>query len=41
MYFLFREKGVLPGAYYHLPEGEKVVVRAFFEHMMEERIHGN
>ncbi len=35
MYYLFREYGVLPGAYYGLPAGEKVVIRAFFERDME------
>ena len=37
MYYLFREKNVLPGSYYNLPAGDKVVIRAFFEKHMYER----
>lgn len=37
MYVLFRDKDILPGAYYNLPEGEKVMIRAFCEKIMEER----
>ena len=36
MYYLFREKNVLPGSYYNLPAGDKVVIRAFFEKHMDE-----
>ena len=31
MYYLFREKDVMPGEYYRMSPGEKVVLRAFFE----------
>lgn len=37
MYFLFIEKSVLPHTYYNLRSGEKKVLRAFFERIMEER----
>ena len=37
MYYLFREHHILPGQYYLLPEGEKVLIRAFFSHDMEVR----
>ncbi len=36
MYLLFRDKNIMPGSYYNLPEGEKVVVRAFMEKFYEE-----
>lgn len=35
MYYLFIEHDILPGDYYRLPAGEKVVLRAFFEMHME------
>lgn len=41
MYYLFNEKNILPGQYYNLPYGEKVVVRAFFEFDMEQRIESD
>jgi len=31
MQFLLIRCGVLPGAYYRLPEGEKALIRAFFD----------
>ena len=31
------ERGVLPGVYYALPEGEKVVIRLLFEDFMSVR----
>lgn len=37
MYYLFAEKNILPGSYYALPAGEKVLVRAFFEKDMDLR----
>lgn len=37
MYYLFKEHHILPGSYYNLPEGDKVVIRAFFEYDMELR----
>jgi len=36
MYYLFLKHSILPGSYYNMPEGEKVVIRAFFEKYMEE-----
>lgn len=35
MYYLFVKHGIFPGSYYNLPEGDKVVIRAFFERDME------
>ena len=37
MFWLLNEHHVLPGAYYRMPEGENVVVRAIFERIMEAR----
>lgn len=37
MYYLFKEKDILPNIYYNLREGEKIVVRAFFEYDMDIR----
>lgn len=37
MYYLFTEKNIMPSQYWNMAEGEKVVVRAFFEKIMEER----
>jgi hypothetical protein len=31
MQFLLIKGGVLPGEYYSLPEGEKIVIRALFD----------
>jgi hypothetical protein len=39
MYWLFIRLGILPGAYHNLPEGDKVVIRAFMDHYIEEA-HG-
>lgn len=36
MYILFRELHWKPSDYYDLPEGEKVVVRAFLAKMADE-----
>ena len=36
MYWIFIRQGILPGTYYKLPEGEKVMVRAFMDHFWEE-----
>jgi hypothetical protein len=38
MYYLFKEKNIMPGSYYSLPPGEKVIIRAFFEKDMETRM---
>lgn len=37
MYYLFKEKGIMPGDYYRMAPGDKVVIRAFFEKDMEIR----
>lgn len=37
MYYLFIEKDILPGSYYKLPPGEKVMIRAFFEKHIENK----
>ncbi len=34
MYYLFTQLGLLPGDYYSLPAGDKVVIRAFWETYM-------
>ena len=39
MYFLFVRHHLLPGDYYRLPAGDKVVIRAFFETYMESMRH--
>jgi hypothetical protein len=35
MWILFRDHGILPGQFYNLPEGEKVIIAGFVEHMFE------
>lgn len=37
MLWLLSEHHVLPGEYYKMPEGEKTLVRVFFEKIMEGR----
>jgi len=37
MFYLFKEHHILPGSYYNLPEGDKVVIRAFFEYDLQSR----
>lgn len=37
MLWLLSEHHVLPGAYYQMPEGEKTLTRAFYQHIMEQR----
>lgn len=37
MYYLFHEHHLLPGDYWRLPQGDKVVLRAFFLKDMEDR----
>lgn len=37
MYYLFKEKNILPHQFYNLSIGEKVVTRALFEFDMEKR----
>ena len=31
LYCLFRDHNLLPGDYYRLPEGERIIIRAFYE----------
>ena len=31
MYYLYREKNIMPGDYYKMSPGEKLILRAFFE----------
>ena len=31
MYYLYREKNIMPGDYYKMSPGEKIMIRAFFE----------
>lgn len=38
MYYLFQKHHLLPGDYWRLPAGEKLVLRAFFHRDMEERV---
>lgn len=35
MYYLFTHWGISPGAYYKMPAGEKIMIRAFAEHSAE------
>ncbi len=35
LFYLFTKHHILPGNYYNLSEGEKVIIRAFFEKEME------
>lgn len=37
MYYLFLEHHLLPGDFFRLPAGERLVIRAFFERAMEAR----
>lgn len=37
MYYLFIKHHILPGSYYNLPPGDKVVLRAFFEKDIEAK----
>lgn len=37
MLWLLNEHHVLPGQYYRMPEGEKVLLRLMFERIMEAR----
>lgn len=36
MYFLFVRHHILPGDFYRLPAGDKVVIRAFFSRYMDD-----
>ena len=40
MFFLFNEKNITPTQYKNMSEGEKVVIRVFFEKIMELRKEG-
>ena len=35
MQYLLVKRGILPGEYYALPEGEKVLIRAFIDDYFE------
>ena len=37
MYYMLNEHHTLPGTYYNLSEGEKVVIRAIYIYTMEQR----
>ena len=37
MYFLFREKNIMPGDFIKMSPGEKLILRAFFEKQTEEK----
>ena len=37
MFFLFNEKNITPSQYYFMTEGEKVMIRAFFCEIMQNR----
>ena len=37
MFFLFNEKNITPMQYMNMTEGEKVVIRVFFDEIMENR----
>lgn len=36
MYYLYSKKNVMPGAYYKMPPGERLIARAFFHREMDE-----
>ena len=37
LYWLFHEHNIPPGQFWRMPEGEKVILRAFYAHEMERR----
>jgi hypothetical protein len=37
MYWLFANKNITPGQYYAMPLGEKLILRAFVNKMLENR----
>jgi hypothetical protein len=37
LYHYWIRHGILPSVLYNLPVGEKIVLRAFYEHEMEEK----
>ena len=38
MYFLYRYHHVMPGTYFAMPIGEKIIVNAFVSYEIEKRI---
>ena len=36
MYYYWKNKGIRPSVFYNMPEGEKTVLRAFFEQEIED-----
>ncbi|MEA5136475.1 MAG: hypothetical protein VB035_10115 [Candidatus Fimivivens sp.] len=36
MYFLFKQKNVMPGAYYKMPAGERLLAMAFFHREIDD-----
>lgn len=40
LYYLFEAKSILPGQYYDMPTGEKMLIRAFVEHELEQACGG-
>ena len=34
-FWLFAEKGITPGQYYNMPQGEKLILRAFANKLIE------
>ncbi len=37
LYYLFREKNILPGDFYRLPPGERLMITAFCQMEIEQR----
>jgi len=37
LYWLWAEKNITPGQYYDMPVGEKIIIRAFVNKMLEDR----
>lgn len=37
MYYYWSRKGVRPSVFYNMPQGEKTVIRAFYEHEIKEK----
>ena len=36
MYYLFKNKNVMPGAYYKMPAGERLLAMAFFHREIDD-----
>lgn len=37
MLYLFREHNILPGTYYQMPTGEKILLRVFVDEIIRRR----